>query len=456
MVDQSHKVSSNLLKPTLEAAQAALERAGAKEYELFFSQSQSTKISSRNQKVDALKKSEDVGLAIRVKKGNQAGFSYTTSLARDSIEKACKKAMEIAEVMPEDENFAFPQQIRSSDYQPTLDQEGLAVPIEEKIQRAIALESETKSKDSRITGVRAASVGESFGRVALLRSSGELLESERSLFTASIDCKASEGEESQEWFEYGFSSTYRDLDTSHIATQASRFVTELLGSKPGPTLQCPAVFRNDAVVQLLDFLSSSFSAEQIDKGRSMLLGKEGSQIFSDQLTLIDDGLLQGGYGSSAFDGEGGPTQKTTLVDRGQFVSALYDTYYAHKAGKKSTGNSVRGISSPPGIGYHNLYLQKGDHSLDQLLSRAGDGVLLTHLMGVHTANSVTGDFSLGATGFLVKNGKISHPIRGIAVAGNILGLLKNVNAVGSDLRFFGDVGAPSLLFGEVSIGGGSA
>src|SRR6185437_14905507 len=150
------------------------------------------------------------------------------------------------------------------------------------------------------------------------------------------------------------------------------------------TLSCPAVFRNDVVAELLEFISSIFSGEQIDKGCSMLIGKQGELVFSDQVTLIDDGLLSGGYGTSPFDGEGVPSRKNLLVDGGFVRGILYDSYYARKHRAAPTGNAQRGIKSPPSIGYNNLYLQPGQMDFKGLMDGISKGILITNLMGVHT------------------------------------------------------------------------
>jgi PmbA protein len=218
-------------------------------------------------------------------------------------------------------------------------------------------------------------------------------------------------------------------------------------------MQCPAILRNSVVTELVDFVSSSFSAEEIDKGRSMLAGKKGQKVFSEHITLIDDGLMPGGYGTSPFDGEGIPSAKTTLVDGGFVSGALYDSYYARKFGAEPTGSAARGIKGPPSISTTNFYMKAGKKKASKLLEGIPKGILITDLMGVHTANPVTGDFSLGASGILIENGKLTRPVRGFAVAGNVLELLRRVTDVGDDLRFFGGTGAPSVRISEISVGG---
>jgi PmbA protein len=253
--------------------------------------------------------------------------------------------------------------------------------------------------------------------------------------------------------EFDFSHELRHLDVGKVARLGAETALELLGSKNPPTMRCPAILRNNVVSELIEFMAGSFSAEQIDKGRSLLAGKQGKQVFSPLMNLIDDGLLPGGYATGPFDGEGVPARKTALVTEGVFSHALYDLYYARKHKTDSTGSAMRGIKGPPSIGFSNLFLEPGKKPLNDLIKQISKGILIVDLMGVHTANPVTGDFSLGASGILIENGKLTRPARGFAVAGNILGLFKSLTEIGNDLRFFGNVGAPSICIEQLSVGG---
>ena len=440
--------------PALLNAVKHLEHLRPDHFELYFEHRISTKIESKDQKVESLTRAEDVGLSIRIIKDRRIGFSFTTSLDPQAIQRAAEAAIEVAKFMPEDPYLSF-HDISSSIY-PNIDQHdsaGLKVPTAHKIELAKQLESICRKADSRIQNIRSASISENDYKVHLVDSSGEHIQHEGTLFSASVQCKAEQDGDSQSGGEYGFSNFLDQLKIGEVGTQAARWATELLGAKSAPTMSCPAVFRNSVVADLLDFISSSFSAEQISKGRSMLAGKHGQLLFSEKVTLIDDGLLAGGYGTSPFDGEGVPCKRTMLVDGGFVKGTLYDRYYAKKEKTESTGNSQRGIKAPPSIGFNNLYMEAGRPSFEQLLDGITKGILITDLMGVHTANPVTGDFSLGASGILIENGKLTRPVRGFAVAGNVLGVFKRITDVGSDLRFFGSTGAPSVRVSEISVGG---
>lgn len=440
--------------PALTDAVRRLERLNPDQFELFFEHRTSTKIEAKDKEVDSLTRAEDVGLAVRVVRDQRTGFSFTTSLEKSAIERACVSAFEMAAAMPPDQFVGF-HPFASSVY-PSVDNHdsrGLGLPITEKITLAKRLEAACRSADARVTGVRSAALSETLSEVHMVDSHGEHISHQSTLYSASITCKAEERGDSQMGSDFGFSSYLDNLEVERIGALAAGWATELLGAGAAPTMQCPAILRNSVVAELIEFLSASFSAEEIDKGRSMLAGRKGQRVFSDRVTLIDDGLLAGGYGTSPFDGEGVPSTRTTLVDGGFVSGALYDTYYGRKLGAESTGSASRSIKNPPSISFSNLFMQPGKKTPQALADGISRGILITDLMGVHTANPVTGDFSLGASGILIEAGKLTRPVRGFAVAGNVLELFSRMTEVGKDLRFFGSVGAPSVLISELSVGG---
>lgn len=440
--------------PSLAQAVRRLERLNPEKFELYFSRRRATQIDSKDQKVDSLTQSEDVGLAVRILKDKRLGFSFTTSLDEAAILRAVDSANEVAKYMPEDpyaDLFSFGSAVYPN--LDSLDSKGLQVPIEQKIDLARRLEAECRKSDSRIQGVRAATFREVTYEIHMVDSNSEHVQHQGSLFTASISCRAEQDGDNQMGGDFGFSNFLDGLDVKDVARSAAHYATELLGAGTAPTMKCPAVIRNEVVAELVEFLAGSFSAEEIQKGRSMLAGKEGTRVFSEQVTLINDGLMPGGYASSPFDGEGVPSKTTTLVDGGFFSEALYDQYHARKLGKEPTGSAVRGIKAPPSIGVSNLYLKKGRKTPTALMAGIKKGVLITNLMGVHTANPVTGDFSLGASGLLIENGKITKPVRGFAVAGNVLELFRRMTDIGNDMKQSGSIGAPSVRVSEISVGG---
>ena len=202
--------------------------------------------------------------------------------------------------------------------------------------------------------------------------------------------------------------------------------------------------------------SASFTAEQAAKGLSMLEGREGTKIASDAVSIRDDGLLEGGFASAKFDGEGVPCQNKAVVENGILRTLLYDLKYGAKAGKSSTGNGFRaGYKSPVMCSCTNFYIVPSDNSFEGLAKSVGNGIYITDVQGLHSgANPVSGDFSLSAEGFLIENGETTSPVEQITVASNFFRLLESISAVGNDLRFnMGGVGSPAVAVEKVSVSG---
>ena len=440
----------------LNLAQSLLASKNAgSAFEIYYAKSSSTKIDSKDQKVDSLTRSEDMGLSIRTVKNGRIGFSFTTSLDPNSIERAIDSALQVAAVMPEDPTSVTLGQFSES--VPTvknrMDTDGLAISIEQKIELAKRLERTCREKDARIKTVRSASFGESKFETELRNHQGIKLTHQGSFFSVSISCKDEENGDAQMGGDYRFATHLNRLELDVCAAEAAQTATRLLGAKMPRTMKCPAVIENGVVGDLLEFLSSSFLGDEIEKGRSMLMGKLGEKVFSEKATFIDDGLLEGGYATRPFDAEGTASQTNEVVKAGVFSKILFDGPTAFRMKAKSTGNSSRSIQNPPGIGLTNFYMKPGTASLNELIQKAGNGIFLTDLMGVHTANPITGAFSLGASGILIENGKLTRPVKGFAVAGNVLDLFKNIDTVGSDLRFFGSMGTPSFLIDGLQVSG---
>ncbi len=432
-----------------------LNREGNK-FELCFEKSSSVSVEVQDGKVDTLTQSTDQGLAIRTLKDGKMGFSYTFDLSNASLDKAITTALEISELMKADENNVLGT-FSNSNY-PVLrdhDTEGLAISLDDKIKMALELEAATKAYDPRIKRVRGSGFDQGDGTVILVDSSGKKINHSSSYFAVNVSCVAEDADGSAEMGGDGeYMHFLKDLNPGKVSHLAAKNALELLGSTKASTMKCPAVLKSSVAAQLMGFLTSSFSAENIDKNFSLLAGKLGTKLFSDKITLINDGILPNGIASAPFDAEGTPCLTTPLIENGVIRNFLYDNYYAKKAGTHSTGSSKRGsLKSAPSIGASNLILQKGSLSFDELTAKAGQGIYITQVMGLHTANPITGEFSFGASGILIENGKLTRPVKGFAIAGNLIELLNNVAQVGADFRFYGSTGVSSLLISELSIGG---
>ncbi len=442
------------MQKELDHCARQLGKLKIKEYEIYGTTRRSMLIQSRDFKTDSMIQSEDVGIAVRVLSKGRMGFSFTTSLDKQALESAVKTAIQTAVLMPVDkyQGLFSGDKTKLTPLLP-IDTKGIGVSADKKTALAKELEKRVRSADKRVKAVRSAAFKQTETQTWLVRPKMKPVQDRSAVFSLSVACKADQGSESQMGYDFRFSRKYDALDLDAVAQQAALNATEHLGATRPKSIKTAAILRNNVVSELLEFLSASFSAEELDKGRSLLIGKNGQAVFSPLLTLTDDGIRADGLGSSRFDGEGVPSRINTLIENGVFRTTLTNIYYAQKMGLPLTASAVRSIKSPPTIGFSNLVLKPGKESLEALVKKVHRGVIITDLMGLHTANPVTGDFSLGASAIMIENGKLGGPLREFAVSGNILTLLSRCEAVGSDFRFFGTVGTPSLVVPEITLSG---
>jgi PmbA protein len=423
-------------------------------YEISLGASRNLSIEVKEQKVDTFKCSAPVGVSIRVLKDHGLGFSYSTSLDEPDLAKMIDNALVSAETQTPDEfnGLPLPQAYLSI---AGMCDDGLAlVGEEEKIGRALELERLVLAADPRVRRVRKASYGESSYHVFIRNSLGVEGNYRGTSVSSSVLAVAEEGGDSQTGWDFGFSNFFTGVDVARIADTAAAKAAGLLGARKIPTMRCPVVLDNYVATEVLEVLASAFLAENVQKGKSLLAGRVGEELFSPVLRIRDDGTFPGGMGSAPFDGEGVAQRNTVLVEEGRLKGFLYDTYCAGKAGTVSTGNAARsGSKSPPHVGVTNFFIENGNHSFAEQLMGIDRGIVVTSVMGMHTANPISGDFSVGAAGFLIEHGAVTMPVKGIAIAGNIQELFRNVEQVGNDLRFFGEVGAPSLRIAALDVSG---
>lgn len=424
-------------------------------YEILVSQSRDLSVEAKGGKQDAFKCAEPFGVALRVKCGDGLGFSFSTTLDPDALIRMVDGALVAARMQTPDPCYGFPLPAAGYPELPWLYDESLAqVPEAEKIERTLELERLVLTGDPRLKRVRKCSYSESIYDVYLRNSLGVTAGYRGTSVSCSVSAVAEADGDAQIGWDFGYSPRFTGIDLKSIADGARRKATSLLGAVCLPTMRCPAVFDNHVATDLLEVLSASFLGDSLGKGKSLFAGREGEQLLSEIVTIRDNGILADGMGSAPCDGEGVPQQDTLLVKGGVLEGFLYDSYWGKRLGAASTGNAVRGgVKTAPKMGVHNLFVEPGSHRVQELVAGMGKGVLITDVMGMHTANPISGDFSVGASGFYVEGGEVRHPVKGIAIAGNLLELFGRVDMVADDLRFFGSVGSPSFRVTELDVSG---
>jgi PmbA protein len=253
------------------------------------------------------------------------------------------------------------------------------------------------------------------------------------------------------WFSVARSLARLESPESVGKIAAQRTLRRLNGRRV-KTARVPVVFDPMVANSILDHIFEGINGDSVYRGASFLAGKLGQKIAGDQVTVIDDGTMIGGFGTSPFDGEGTPTRRTVVIENGVLKSYLLNTYTAKKLGLQTTGNAARGLAGTPGIGPGNYFLQPGTKTPKEIIAAIADGLYVTEFLG-HGANLVTGDYSRGASGLWISGGELAYPVEEITVAGNLKELFFNISEVGNDLEFRGAMACPTIRVEGLTVGG---
>jgi len=432
--------------------QLALKR-GAEQAEVFAMTSRSISAEAKDGQTDALERSEDAGFSLRIIMGKKPGFSYSTDT--DIWEDVVDKAITSAKWGVEDQFHALPQ--NNSYPQVEIEDQAIIDSTEDTaINMALELEAYALEADIRIKKVRKASASLSNYEKFIANSKGFYGTYRSTSSSISVTAMAQHNDESQVGWDFETSKRLSDCSVQRVGKIASERAIALLGAKKIQSTKAPIILENSVANEFLGILSSSLSSENVQKGKSQLAGRIGAEIISKKIAIIDDPLLPFHPASRPFDSEGVGSQRNILINDGILLGFLYNTYTAKKEGRNSTGNAVRsGIYGTIGVGCSNLYLKPCSNDdvypLQTLFSMMPNGLYITEAMGLHTANPVTGEFSIGVNGLWIDGGEVKFPVREAVITGSILEIFNKVMAFGDDMRFYGGIGCPSLLINEMDI-----
>ncbi|OCA83182.1 peptidase U62 [Bacillus sp. FJAT-27225] len=404
--------------------------------------------------IDQYEIAEDGGLSFRGIVDGKMGYAYTEKLDEDSIPFLIKNALENAQVMNDEEReeiFSGSSFYEEGDfYSDSLDE----VSIPEKIQFVKDMERELFSIDSRFSSTDWCSIRHESVTRTLANNKGLNVSNRINYLYVLIEAVVKDGDETKTAFEFKLTQDFNSLNAREIAQRAAEKALAQLNSRPIESKNYSVLIKNDAAAQLLAVYSGNFSAENTQAGVSPLKDKSGKEIASSKITIVDDPFLKGGLGCRTFDSEGVATTKLTVVESGVLQSLLHNQKTAKKDGTTTTGHAHKdSYKSAVKVGPSNFYIEPSSKDFDALLGSVDEGVLITSLSGLHSgANTVSGDFSVAANGFYIKDGKVQYPMNLMTIAGNFYQMLKDVKAVGADLAFpLSPVGSPSILVKSLSV-----
>ena len=431
-------------------ALAYAEAQGVSPAEISMSESESFSVRVRSGSLEDYKVSNRISLTLRGCWRGRIGTASTQALDEESLDMLITGVKESAElietdeqddILPPDENYSA-----VCNYSEAI----CGISAEDKIALAMKIDQRMSAADARIKP-DATVVATSEETFCLKNTLGLDLEHRSNMIYAYASCLAREGEHAATGFKLLWGYAMEDVSAFDVADGCVQDALQKLGAGRMKSGTVPAVIRNNAMADLLTTFSGVFSADNAQKGMSLLAGKEGQAVASALVTIVDDPLMPWGLGSCPFDREGAATVTKDLVRDGMLTTLLHNRKTAKKAGVVTTGNAAGAGRVAPS----NLYIVPGRESLDALLARMGDGLLVTEVSGLHAgANPISGDFSLLARGFEVHGGKAVRAVEQFTVAGNFYRLLEGITAVADDLLFEGSpIGCPSVAVDSLSIAG---
>ena len=439
-----------------EFKEAVIEEArtqGITEYEIYYTESESTSVETFKEEVKGYGTESSSGICFRCLVEDRAGYAATENLALEEVKSLVSRALENARsIEREEKSFIY----NKGDSYAVIKEELPKAPEGTRlVEAALELQKKLYHADSRIVDGTQTYLAGGSEKYALYNSNGLDLEDRISFASCAAMAIVKDGEEMYDGSARKVGA-FEEFDLYAIAAEAVEEAAATIGAGEVSSGRYSVVFSPKAMARLLMTYSSVFSAEAVQKGLSLLKDKEGEKIAAECVTLVDDPRYPDSVWKRTFDGEGVAAYAKNVVENGTLNTLLHNLTTAAKAGVKSTGNASKSsYASVVGVSPFTFYLKPGEGTKEELFAKVGSGIYVTELNGLHAgANTVTGDFSLAALGFVIEDGKRVRPVKGFTVADNFFALLKKVEAVGADFELTGGkYGSPAVLVKEITVGG---
>src|SRR5438445_8818779 len=407
--------------------------------------------------VETLKESGSRAIGVRVFFGKRSASTYSSDLSRDALDRMLNSALELAKITSEDPNAGIPEASQLGSIPGDLDlyyEDVYSLPGEQRIDYARRAEKTALDYDPRIKNSEGGSFDAATGHKVLANSHGFVGEYRRSYCSvAAVPIAKDEKGAMQRGYWYSVARSLRRLESpEQVGKVAAERTLRRLGARKIKTAHVPVVLDPLVANSILEHIFEGVNGDSVYRGASFLAGTLGQKIAGDNVTVIDDGTMPGGFGTSPFDGEGVPTRRTIVIENGVLKSYLLNTYTAKKLRLATTGNASRGLAGTPGIGPGNYFLQPGTKTPQQVIAGIGEGLYVTEFLG-HGVNLVTGDYSRGASGLWISGGELTFPVEEITVAGNLKQMFFNISEVGNDLELRGAMACPTIRIDGLTVGG---
>jgi PmbA protein len=443
-------------------AEKVVARAKAGEQiEAYVARGHDVEVRAYEGEIESLSSATTGGIGVRVlvangSEGARLGFAWAGSLDEEVVDSAVAEARDNAMFATPDPDvgFATPDGMATAELD-LWDPSVADVATDDKVALALELERQVRA-DPRIRQVSSADYGDERIEVALASTTGIRAFSRRTAAFLSASAIAGEGTDSHTGTGFSVARGFAGLDADRAAQDAVLRSTRMLGAIKPASDRVTVVFDPRVVSTLLSVISSALSGEAVVKGRSFFAGRVGEKVAIGSFTLVDDPTDPRAFAAAAHDAEGLACRRNVLIDSGVLQGFLYDTVSARRAGSTSTGSAVRGgYAGTPGAGCRALVLQPGHHDQQAVLAAVGEGVYVQSVTGVHSGvNPVSGDFSVGIEGLMVRDGELAEPVREVTVASTLQRMLQSVLHVGSDIEWLPGIAAgQTLAIGDMQLSG---
>jgi PmbA protein len=428
-------------------------KKGADAAEVYIQSGRELSVEVRNGDIETVQEAATAGAGIRVFVKGRMAFASSNDLREAALEEALGRAIAFAKITTADEFNVLPDDKTAIDVQGLYDPEIAKVPLEKKIELAKTVENLAM----KVPGV-SKSAGSVFqegeDEIVIANSLGVLKSRRASGCGFGLSVVAEKGEQKSSGSDYCSRRFFADLKKpEEVAAKAAKEAVGMLDPKLVKTQKAAVIFDPDVAGALLGGIIGAINGERVLQGASFLGKKRNQKIGSEMMTVIDDGTRPKGWASAPFDGEGVTTQKRTIIEKGVLKGFLYNTIVAKRAGVKSTGNASRGgFTGLPDIGPHNFYLAAGTAKPEDIIKATKVGLWLKEITG-YGINPVNGQFSGGAAGFWIQDGKVAFPVKGLTVAGTAEEMFNGIDMLGDDLDLNRDTTAPTFRIKLLQIGG---
>lgn len=437
----------------------------ANDFEIYIKKTREFEVSIQKGEIEKYKDATTLGVSFKVLKDGKVGYSFSEVLDEQAVKLLVDEALEnVSVIESEESDFLHDGSGEYIDFPTLYLGEFDRLTTREKIKIAMELEKTVINSHQEIFMLPYNAFNHRTSEIYIANSSGMEMYSRSDGGYAYAMALGKKNGSPKSAFYFTAGKSPQDLKLSNTPARISRDMELLLTAKPVKSGKYAVIFRNDAFGSLLSAFAPMFSAKSVQKGLSLLKDRLGEKIASEKFTLIDDPLLKRSPVSRTFDDQGVPTRKKAIIENGELKTYLYDLKTARIDNRKSTGNAlkIRSYKDPTSISYFNLVLGNSGISFEDMVKAIERGLVIIALDGLHSgANPISGDFSLGARGFLIENGRIAGGVEGITVSGNILNVLKNIVETGNDAKFsmtgmtgfFSFAFLPSVLVEEIDVAG---